>query len=235
MACTSGRPKLSDDQDRELFSESAGTCLICSTSLFPKDPRRKRSIPIAERAHIIAHSDEGPRADPSYTDSERAAPENIALLCPTCHTMVDKAPDEYPVQDLLDAKKARKRLVASIGGAQEFSNVAEARKAVQRILLRNQIIFQQHGPSPDDGSTDSTEGALAWSRYVRTEIIPNNRLIQALVDANIKFASMADLEAVELLRQHTDDLERKHRDRILEGPASRFPGEAENIFKGELA
>lgn len=235
MACTSGRPKLSDDQDRELFSESAGTCLLCSTSLFPKDPERKRSIPIAERAHIIAHSDDGPRANPILTESERAAPENIALLCPTCHTIVDKAPDEYPVQDLLDAKQARKQLVANIGGAPKFSDATEARKAVQRILIRNRTIFERYGPSPEDGSTKSTETALLWSRRVRTEVIPNNRLILALVDMNSDLASTGDLEASELLRQHTDDLERKHKSKTLEGPASRFPSEVENIFKGDSA
>ncbi|GGU32813.1 hypothetical protein GCM10010274_19860 [Streptomyces lavendofoliae] len=149
--------------------------------------------------------------------------------------MVDKAPEEYPAQDLLDAKQARKQLVANIGGAQKFSDATEARKAVQRILIRNRIIFQRYGPSPEDGSTESTEIAQTWSRRVRTEIIPNNRLILALVDANSEFASTDDLEAIELLRQHTDDLERKHRDRTLEGPASRFPSEVENIFKGDSA
>jgi hypothetical protein len=58
LACREGRPSLSQDQDRRLFSESAGTCLLCSEPLFTDLSEGSRSISIAERAHIIAHSDQ---------------------------------------------------------------------------------------------------------------------------------------------------------------------------------
>lgn len=48
-----------------------------------------------ELAHIIAHSPKGPRPnvkdyDQDYIDSE----DNIMILCPTCHTMIDKKENE---------------------------------------------------------------------------------------------------------------------------------------------
>lgn len=51
-------------------------------------------------AHIVAHSDDGPRADASYPKESRAEYENLILLCPTHHTEVDKQPNTYTVADL---------------------------------------------------------------------------------------------------------------------------------------
>jgi hypothetical protein len=78
-----------------LFAESAGTCLLCNTPLFIDPATLRRSISIAERAHIVAHSERGPRGDRSVPRDYRAHPANIVLLCPTCHTTVDKDPSAY--------------------------------------------------------------------------------------------------------------------------------------------
>ncbi|MFD6495735.1 HNH endonuclease [Streptomyces sp. NPDC060188] len=231
MSCISGRPKLSTDQDRQLFAESAGTCLLCATTLFPKNPKSTRSIAIAERAHIVAHSDEGPRADSATSVDFRSSPENIILLCPSCHTKVDKSPEDYPADHLKKVKEDRKRAVVNIGGTPVFTTRTEARRAAQRILLRNRLIFRNYGPSPVDGSIDSQEAASNWSMHVVDEIIPNNRLLVALVAVNEDLATPEDHESAELLRQHTDDLERKHTSGLVTAPASRFPAQAESLFE----
>jgi hypothetical protein len=79
-----------------LWSEAGGHCqnLECRVDLLDFVKRKH----IGELAHIIPASDDGPRAEDgrALTDSERALPENILLLCPTCHVVIDKAPDEYP-------------------------------------------------------------------------------------------------------------------------------------------
>jgi hypothetical protein len=233
MVCTSGRPSLSQDADRALFAESAGTCLLCNTTLFPTDPKRKRSIPIAERAHIVAHSDDGPRADAEVSQESRDAPSNIVLLCPNCHTMVDKAPESYPAAELFRAKKSRQRAISSIGGTLAFTSRADAHRAAKRLLLRNRLLFQEKGPDPEHGSTESRERAAVWSDCVLNEIIPNNRLLIALVEVNEDLAYDKDLETAEMLRQHTDALESKHNGEPILGPAPRFPREAEVLFDEE--
>jgi len=233
MICKSGRPKLSDDQDRALFAESAGTCLLCNTTLFPHNPGRTKSIPIAERAHIIAHSDDGPRADSTMAQELRDGPDNIVLLCPTCHTKVDKAPDDYPASELFTKKHARRSAVASIGGTPVFTSRLDARCAAERLLLRNRILFETRGPDRSDGSMNSPETAAAWSTAVLDEIVPNNRLLVALVEVNARLATTEDHMAAELLRQHTDDLERKHQSDVIIAPAQRFPPQAEHLFRSE--
>ncbi|MFF7972214.1 HNH endonuclease [Streptomyces sp. NPDC007905] len=230
MACISGRPSLSQDADRALFAESAGTCLLCNTTLFPSDPARKRSIPIAERAHIVAYSDEGPRANADASQEFRDDPANIVLLCPNCHTKIDKAPESYPVESLLKAKKDRQQAIAYIGGTPTFSNRSDARKAAKRLLLRNMTSFRTKGPNPETGAIGSRERAAAWSDCVLNEIVPNNRLLVALIEVNEDLATAEEMETAELLRQHTDALERKHRGETLLGPAPRFPERAEALF-----
>ncbi|MEW2118447.1 HNH endonuclease [Streptomyces sp. NPDC005474] len=232
VACKSGRPKISDDADRALFAESAGTCLLCNTTLFPEDPKRKRSIPIAERAHIIAHSDDGPRADATVSQELRDAPSNIILLCPNCHTKVDKAPGGYPTEDLLQAKRTRAQAVSQIGGTPSFSSRTEARRAVERLLMRNRIAFRENGPDPQNGAVASREQAEAWTDCVLGEIVPNNRLIEAILDVNTELTTPIERETAELLRQHTNALERKHLGEPVIGPAPRFPQHAEDLFAG---
>lgn len=230
LVCSNGRPKLTNDQDRRLFAESAGTCLLCSARLFPDVPDSTRSISIAERAHVFAHSDLGPRADQGLTEEERSDPANIILLCPTCHTEVDKAPDQYPAQDLTARKAARKAAIALVGGTPVFDTRQEARQAVVRVLERNQVIFSNYGPNPDDGSFSSKEEADRWSRQVLDDVVPGNELVVAIVRMNEQLTTSEEREVAEHLRQHTRDLAEKHRGQPLTAPARRFPEAAENLF-----
>jgi len=233
VACTYGRPKLTKDQDRQLFSESAGTCLVCSAPLFGTTSSG-RSLSIAERAHIVAHAENGPRGDSTVTAAFLSDPANIVLLCPTCHTTVDQDPAGYPVHLLLDKKVTRAAAVARVGGLLTFSTRHQARRAVEEILDRNAALFEALGPNPADGSTESPEAAAKWSQAVLEDIVPGNELIVAMVALNFDVANHADRTAAEALRIHARDLGRKHREGILVGPALRFPRVAVDIFAGEL-
>jgi hypothetical protein len=229
MACKNGRVKLTADQDRQLFIDSAGSCLLCQTSLFPDSPQG-RSISIGERAHIVAHSPTGPRGSATPSDSCGDEPANLVLLCPTCHTKVDKAPDEYPPTMLLDLKSHRAAAVARIGGIVTFSNRADARAAVEVLLSQNRETFIRSGPDSDDGSFPTLEGAAKWRELVLTEIIPRNELLVSIVEVNSALATMADRLAALQLRAHTRDLAAKHRGGPLLAPSQRFPTAAETIF-----
>lgn len=78
---------------RMLFSRSYGQCNLCGVS-----------EPSPEIAHIIAHSANGPRANVSYEYENINSYNNLILLCPNCHTMVDKNPQDYPESKLHEIK-----------------------------------------------------------------------------------------------------------------------------------
>ncbi len=72
---------------RELWRAANGMCYRCRREL---DVGVAGAVPTAETAHIHALSDAGPRADPGMSTEERNSVENLLLLCPSCHDIVDK-------------------------------------------------------------------------------------------------------------------------------------------------
>jgi len=91
MTCLKGRVNPSTTTKLRLFADSGGFCQnpSCLQPLF-KD-FEDDTIHIAEMAHIISAGDSGPRSDSDKTDDAKAAYTNLILLCPSCHTQIDKA------------------------------------------------------------------------------------------------------------------------------------------------
>lgn len=56
-------------------------------------------------AHIVAHSDDGPRGDSSFPAEMRDKYDNLVLLCGHHHTLVDKQANTYTVENLRSWKK----------------------------------------------------------------------------------------------------------------------------------
>lgn len=65
---------------------------------------------IGKIAHIVAHSDSGPRADSSYPKEKRDTYENWILLCGIHHDLVDALDSDYTVTDLREMKRKHMRL-----------------------------------------------------------------------------------------------------------------------------
>lgn len=70
----------------------------------PNIVQEKATI-IGVAAHITAASPGGPRFDGSIDEKDRKSIENGIWLCVNCSTLIDKDPDQYPVQ-LLQTWKA---------------------------------------------------------------------------------------------------------------------------------
>lgn len=64
-----------------------------------------KNIVIGEVCHIRAESPGGPRYDPDLDEDEKDEYHNLILLCPTHHTVIDKASDKYSAQNLEQWKK----------------------------------------------------------------------------------------------------------------------------------
>ena len=61
---------------------------------------------IGEIAHIIAKSKDGPRGDEELIIDKRDDYENLILLCPTHHAIIDTEIDKYSVFELKQIKKS---------------------------------------------------------------------------------------------------------------------------------
>lgn len=82
---------------KKLYGLSAGRCNICGFQLIEKD------LQVGEMAHITAKKSGGPRGEVNLENDNSY--ENLILLCPTHHTMIDKDPNKYTSSKLRQIKK----------------------------------------------------------------------------------------------------------------------------------
>jgi len=181
-------------------------------------------------AHIIAASDAGPRADALVRPVDRGAYENIILLCPTCHAIVDKAPQDYP-DDLLRRWKANHRdKVRAAFGVVECAERPLARAAIEPVLEENKAIFDMYGPIGDHHLDPESEVAEVWRRKVIGRILPNNRRLLAMADANRQLLTPCERQVLERFWQHVDDLEARHIGGGRPMLGSQFPAAMAGLF-----
>ncbi len=101
-----------------LWGRAAGRCQMCNTPL-SWHPQTKEDANLAEAAHIIGFSDNGPRGEQDLPSDRLNDISNLMLLCRLCHTpVVDAREDEYTVDRLRKMKSVhenRIEIVSSIG------------------------------------------------------------------------------------------------------------------------
>lgn len=87
-----------------LWGKSGGKCANCRGDIIlEKD--ESNFYHIAKQAHITGLNPGSARYDSDMTDEERNSVNNIILLCPTCHEIIDSDPEEYTVSKLKEIKK----------------------------------------------------------------------------------------------------------------------------------
>src|SRR6478609_9392593 len=64
---------------------------------------------IGEVCHIKAQKPNAPRYDSAQNDSERHAFENLILLCPLHHTLIDSDADSYTIERLAQIKNEHEK------------------------------------------------------------------------------------------------------------------------------
>lgn len=230
MTCINGRVSPTTTTKLRLFADSGGFCgnPACLTEIFRDID--DEVIHIAEMAHVISAGDEGPRSNRELTPEERAKYENLILLCPTCHTMIDKAEEKFPIEMLLSWKAEHKTRIAEAVGVQRFGSREDARAKIEPLLEENSFIFHEYGPMTDDRFNPESDMPAQWLRKIRSKIIPNNRTILSICDANIHLLNEIERTSLIHFRQHVDDFEAKHLAGVEEN-GRRFPESFGDIFK----
>jgi hypothetical protein len=85
----------------QLFVLAGGRCQFdgCLHYLIEHHLTHKRGI-FAQMAHIVAFSKKGPRGNVLDRPEDINNVDNLMLLCPTCHKLIDDNPDEHPREQL---------------------------------------------------------------------------------------------------------------------------------------
>jgi 5-methylcytosine-specific restriction endonuclease McrA len=219
---------ISDVDIKVLWGRAAG---ICSNPQCRKDLTvilaKQGSYNIGEMAHIIARSVDGPRGQ---TQPGADTYDNLILLCPTCHTLVDKGPSQYP-PDLLHRWKAdHEKEIREAGSSLKFDDVAKLKSAVTKLLQENYSIWKSLGPKSDIASSDPGSNASdTWGLRKLDAIIPNNSKIINMVQNNLDLLSDKQYEALLSFKNHAAAFEQNQYGRLDNYPT--FPAAFESEFK----
>jgi hypothetical protein len=230
MSCSRGKASPDVTTKLRLFADSAGYCQNpdCLKPLFLSI--EDKEIHIAEMAHIFSASDSGPRAKVKLSAAERGAYENLILLCPDCHTTIDKAEEKFPDGLVSSWKKLHSERIAGVFGAVEFPTREDARHAICSLLDENRTIFQEYGPLSDSRFNPESDTPKLWRRKIREKILPNNRRLLRLLEANTRHMRSDEVATLNKFKQHVDDFEAKHLD-VSDVSGTRFPEEMPTILK----
>jgi hypothetical protein len=221
MQCSAGRVDISVPTRDRLFAFSGGVCAKCRGPLFPEGSKR---VTIADQAHIVGASDEGPRGKSHLDENSRSRYENLVLLCPNCHREVDGLPNDFPVSLLTRWKNEVENGVRNALSAKTIETRVELSEALQNRLDANHAAWKGYGPDAAAARDDvEGEGAAAWDRKVKNVILPNNLQMLQILDDNVHLTTSTERVHVEQFRQHVDDLAARHLDGVIESAGARFP------------
>lgn len=98
-----------------LWGLAAGRCAFpnCKVPCIASASEYDSAVVLGKIAHIVAHSDDGPRADPSMPPDDRDKYDNWILLCAAHHDLVDAQANTYTVSALIDWKNSHEEWVRS--------------------------------------------------------------------------------------------------------------------------
>lgn len=215
-----------------LFAASGGHCQKpdCLQALFPVEMGGDQHI--AEMAHVIPHGAKGPRFEQRPEgEFDAESFENLILLCPSCHTIIDKDPDAFPRVLLLEWKASHQAKLADSQGIRRYDSREEVRRAIVTRMAENRAIWEKFAPV--DGEEfeydPESEAAMLWERRIRSVILPNHYRLQAIIEANSHLVTKKEQEVFALYKEHVRGLAERH----ICGESSkaiRFPTGMEHLF-----
>lgn len=179
---------------------------------------------VGEMAHVIAEAKDGPRGDGVGGNNTYS---NLILLCPTCHTHVDKAPaGEFPEEELLEWKVSHEKRVASLVGSDLYDRSA-LNKLITQLLADNHRAWLQYGPESKMARESPNSNAHElWKNRIDTVILPNNQRVTHLLGRHLSLFRDDELPLIRDFFEHADSY-RLHRDEKLDQYPkfpTRFPG-----------
>lgn len=175
--------KIPEKDIKMLWGLAAGRCSYpqCQTECI--DFVNDTPFVIGEMAHIIAKSPSSARGIPSGGNNTY---DNLILLCPTHHTLVDKAPEgKYSAGELFEWKNNHEANVKRSLESPLFKNTEEVFRYIGKLLIENKSIWFRYGPeSIEANSNPFSSLARIWVLRKQDTIVPNNEKIVNCIYAN---------------------------------------------------
>ena len=123
-----------------LYGRAAARCAFdhCRHELVLEETVTDKTKQIGKIAHIVAHSECGPRSDSCYPKDKLDSYENWVLLCPTCHDTIDAQDGKYGPHFLRNLKSDHEQWVReTLDDAMSQIGFAELEVAIRGIVQQN--------------------------------------------------------------------------------------------------
>ncbi len=222
---------ISESVKRKLWASSAGHCCnpSCHTELFQtsKDGSIKC---IGEIAHIIGRKEKGPRGKSKLPLAQRDDFNNLIVLCPSCHTMVDNNPDTYTDELLRNWKKEQEESISRIMSVPIFQNREEIRNVLTPLLEENKAIYELYGPDSENATKRQMDAESMWNRLSVQKIIPNNRKIESILRNNQHLMTDKERTVFNQFKLHREGFEYNKISGDVNPAVPMFPRELNSIF-----
>jgi hypothetical protein len=228
------RGKIPKNVERDLWGRSGGYCCNpdCRANLIIETASGK-AISIGELAHLVAWSPTGPRRDAldQKLSCSVDSVENLVLLCPTCHAIADAAPLDFPVEQLVEWREKRTSRVRQVAAVPRFELREEVVEEIGRLLTINRTIHQTYGPESTAAENPISTAVKTWRREVVRVVLPNNRRICELAEANNGLLGVEDREAVAEFTVHSDAFSYNQLSGARDENAPTFPAAMSDRFE----
>lgn len=223
---------ISDIVKRKLWAASGGFCarIDCHADLFPFFENGTITN-IEELAHIIGQKIKGPRGNSKMPLNERDEFENIVLLCPTCHTLIDKKPDMFPDAIILAWKSKHEESIRSLFLEPKFRSRKDIRNYLEPLLAENKYIFDNYGPYSENSRNNQMATELMWESLAIRKILPNNRKIVNVIENNQHLLEGSEFGQFIEYKLHKEGFEYNKISGDVNATVPTFPKDFEKIFK----
>ena len=187
-------------------------------------------------AHICGEKPGSNRHNPAQKAIERDDYQNLILLCPTHHRLIDRKENEpiYTVQVLLKMKADHEARVLLRLDREPMKSKADIARAIQPLLEDNRQSWEQYGPLSELARAQPhNEAAHAvWVSERLSVIVPNNRKIAAELDAHKGLFDAGEQTAISAFLMHVRSYEQWVQDAIPYAAVKRFPVEFDTLIRG---
>ncbi|NQU23517.1 MAG: 5'-methylthioadenosine/S-adenosylhomocysteine nucleosidase [Candidatus Nealsonbacteria bacterium] len=122
-----------------LFAASGNACAFpgCATPLFDG----ASGVLLGELCHIEAASPGGPRYGPTQTEEHRNSRDNLIILCPNHHSVIDQDPQTYTAESLTRMKAAHESKVVSFAAPSTIAIPAHQSPDLARQVAVESVDF----------------------------------------------------------------------------------------------
>lgn len=222
-----------------LWSNAAGRCSFdsCNERLTVEQAAEFAPHTLGEMAHIKGNKSGSNRYDAMQSGGERDSYENLILLCPTHHTLIDKPENEsrYTVEMLHEMKKNHEASISNRLTMPKIDDLEQLKDNLSVLMAENNETWKQYGPLSDNAKKypNNDEIYALWTSARLSTIVPNNRKAKELLVANRSLFPRREQRIVSKFLTHVESYEKWVNDEIPYQAVLRFPKEFEQLVFGE--